>query len=49
MKKRENKLINAQTTHDASFGPVVVVAAFYVVYSVSYNLYVLIRINKKKR
>ena len=49
MKKRENKLTNAQTTHDASFGPVVVVAAFYVVYSVSYNLYVLIIINKTRK
>ena len=46
MKKRENKLTNAQTIHDASFGPVVVVAAFYVMYSVSYNLYLLIKQEK---
>ena len=49
MKKRENKLTNAQMTHDVSFGPVVVVAAFYVVYSVSYNLYVPININKTRK
>ena len=49
MKKRKNKLTNAQTTYDASFGPVVVVAAFYVVYSISYNLYVLISINKTRK
>ena len=49
MKKRENKFTNAQMTHDALFGPVVIIAAFYVVYSVSYNLYVLIGINKTKK
>ena len=49
MKKRENKLTNAQTTHDASFAPVVVVAAFYVMYSIDYNLYVLISINKTRK
>ena len=35
MKKRENKLTKAQTTHDASFGSVVV-TAFYVMYSISH-------------
>ena len=49
MKKRENNLTNAQMTHDALFGPVVVVAAFYDMYSVSYNLYVLISINKTRK
>ena len=49
MKKRENILTNAQTTHDVSFGPVVVVATFYVMYSISYNLYVLISINKTRK
>ena len=48
MKRRENKLTNAQTTHDVSFGSVVVVTTFYVMYSVSYNLYVLISINKTR-
>ena len=47
--KKENKLTNAQITHDASFGPVVIIATFYVMYSVSYNLYVLISINKTKK
>ena len=36
-------------THDALFGPVVVVAIFYVMYSISYNLYVLISINKMRK
>ena len=39
----------AQTTHHASFGPVLTVAAFHITYFITYNLYVVVGINKIER
>ena len=39
----------AQTTRHASFGPVLTVATFHIAYFITYNLYVVVGINKIER
>ena len=39
----------AQTTCHALFGPILTVAAFHIAYFITYNLYVVVGINKIER
>ena len=39
----------AQTTRHALFGPVLTIATFHIVYFITYNLYVVVGINKIER